>query len=136
MNTVLAIFTSLLLTTTANADTRQDIIFKPIAGEIVSVKPLCPVNATCITDGTVVEVRFYPTSACSIINMTQTTDNKTNTVEVTATEQINTKMACMAVVPGPVVETLSLNMVFPPMTLNFVGTDVSYEILPEDVDYN
>lgn len=136
MKTILAIFTSLLLTATANANTRQDIIFQPIAGEIVSVKPLCPVNAMCITDGTVIELRFYPTNACSTIVMNYAVDEKTNIVDVTATEQINTKMTCIAVVPGPRSEVLSLPMVFPPMTLNFVGTDVSYEILPEDVDYN
>lgn len=136
MKTIVALFTSLLVTATANAGTREDVIYKPVSGEIVSVKPLCPVNAVCITDGTVIEVRYYPTSACSIITTKYSVDDKSNVVDVTAVEQIDTKMTCIAVVPGPRSETLSLPMVFPPMILNFVGTNVSYEILPEDVDYN
>lgn len=136
MKTVIAIFTALLVTTTANAGTRENIMFSPIAAEIVSVTALCPANAMCITDGTVITLSFQPSSACSEITMEYAVDEKSNVVDVTAVEKIDTKMTCIAVVPGATVETLSLPMVFPPMTLNFVGTDVSYEILPEEVNHN
>lgn len=137
MKTVFTFIAALLITHTATAQnkigTRQDIIRTAVAGEIVSVNPLCPVNATCITDGTVINLKFQLQSACGNLSLKYTVDEATNTVNVTAFEEVNAKISCIAVVPAPRLESLSLVMIFPPMTLNFVGTAVSYDILPDDV---
>lgn len=138
MKTVLALVSFVFFAQTAVAagGTRQDIVRKSISGEILSVKPLCPTNAVCVTDGTVLEVQFLPQSACSDITVKYEQDEKSQLVNITAVEAINVKEACIAVLPEPKIETISLVMMFPPFVVNFVGTDVSYEILPEDVDYN
>lgn len=135
MKSVITLMIGLLLTNTALAGngTRQDILRTAIAGEIVSVKALCPADVTCITDGTVINLRFQLVSACGKLSLKYTVDRATNTVDVQAIEQVNAKQACIAVVPDPIEESITLVMMFAPMTVNFLGTDVSYEILPEDV---
>lgn len=137
MKTVLALVSFVLFTQTAfGAGTRQDIVRKAIAGDIVSVSPLCPINATCITDGTVLQIEMYPASACSKISFKYEQDNDTKVINITAVESQNLKEVCIAVMPAPRSETISAIMLFPPFVVNFVGTAVSYEILPEDVNYN
>lgn len=138
MKSVITFILALLVTHTATANTkigtRQDIIRTAVAGEIVSVNSLCPPNAVCITDGTVINLKFELVSACANLSLKYTVDEATNTVNVSAIEEVNAKMACIMVVPEPRMESISLVMVFPPMTLNFVGTGVSYDILPSDVN--
>jgi hypothetical protein len=137
MKTISTLLALVLITQTAFASgTRQDIIRTNIAGDILSVSPLCPVNFTCITDGTVLDVALYPTSACSQISFKFEQDSRTKVINITAIESQNLKGVCIAVVPEPRMEKISAIMMFPPFVVNFVGTSVSFDILPEDVNYN
>lgn len=137
MKTVFALLTLVLITQTAFASgTRQDITRQAIAGEIVSVSPLCPINGTCVTDGTVLDVALYPSSACSQISFKFEQDNESKVINITAVESENLKAVCIALLPEARMEKISAIMMFPPFVVHFVGTSVSYEILPEDVNYN
>lgn len=131
MKNAIFLVLSMFVSTTVLAESLAPgtIVKSPIAGEIVSVRPLCPVGAVCVTDGTAIELMIEPSSACAKIGFSYAFDASTNTVNVTATEEVDITMMCTAVTPQPHYETISLHLVYPPLVLKFLGTKVSWDVV-------
>jgi acetate kinase len=136
MKTIITLlFVSFSALSTASAS-NVDVEVSPIDGEITSVNRLCPIDAICVTDGIVLDVTFAFKNGCAdLASFSYEVNKDTNTVNITATQEEQTNAVCAAVYTERT-EKISLVMMFPPMTVNFVGTPTSVVILPEDVNNN
>ncbi len=131
MNKIILIFAIIVSFFNAQAESlHPDTVVKyNISGQLVNVRPLCPPNAMCITDGTLIELKFEPADVCSKIDFKYEIDSKDrNLILVTATEERRLLTACATVMPEPHFESIALNMTFPPIKIVFQGTQDSIEI--------
>lgn len=96
-----------------------------IAGEIVSVGPLCPEGVMCFINGTILRVKFELTNGCEFIDSLDSTVTEKGVV-VEAVRVTRGEMCTMAM-KYPV-ETLTLVNVYPPFQIAFKGTNVVFDI--------
>ncbi len=118
---------------TAAADTADNRIQRALVGEVVYVHALCPPYVVCVTDGTAIGLNFQLTCADAYFSFNYSVNPSNASVDIEAIEELDPGVSCLDPVPEMRFEAITLNMVFPSFTLNFLGTGVSYPILPENV---
>lgn len=97
-----------------------------IAGQIINVEPLCPANVMCITDGTVLTVRYTLPSGC--YNLSPVSWSATEgQVVLTASQTGSEDLICIQALIE-VDEKVSLVNIFPPFVVQYYGTDVAEEV--------
>jgi hypothetical protein len=123
MKVILILVASLMTSMASAAPTFQVNDF--IAGEVISVEPLCPAHAFCITNGTILRVQFTFTNGCESLKSLNATILEDG-VELAAVRSIQGDICTMAM-KYPV-ETVTLVGIYPPFTLAFKGTNVSLDV--------
>ncbi len=117
----------------AKADTAENRIQRALVGEVVYVHALCPPYVVCVTDGTAIGINFQLTCADASFSFSYTLNPATSSVDIEAIEELDPGLSCLNPDPETRFEAITLHMMFPSITLNFLGTGVSYQILPENV---
>ena len=128
MNKLMTILALSLMTGAAFAEPFPEgtIGIYSVAGRVVSTTALCPVGATCITNGTIVELSL-PAHGCmdNLISPIYTQIDRQTVVvhaQILANEA-SRRTRC--IVQPTFVSNLQLIMMFKPFTIKFLGTNES-----------
>jgi hypothetical protein len=95
-----------------------------IAGDVVSVEPLCPTGMKCIVGGSIIHLKFTLPSPCyNLSQLSYAVSNEGKNVEVTAVQTDNSANLICTTVLVEELKSISLVDVYPPFDLLFTGSN-------------
>jgi hypothetical protein len=101
-----------------------------IAGDVVSVDPLCPNGVKCFVGGSIINLKFTLPSPCySLSQFSYAVSNDGKNIEVTAVQTDNSANLICSTVLVEELKSISLVNVYPPLDLVFTGSnDLAFPI--------